>query len=242
MPLTKSEEWLIKHAWWVIGDDNPQCNNICRHSYLGKDCTILVFVDIRHNKSPFLYYLVISCWYKFRNNINAIDDWWRLIDKPCFIDEINISYCNNVFRHLYLFKDCTIHDILDVRYNKYPFDSVPINNIMWQIILISFAKITCLFYIWFETYLVKVYLLGNYLPNLWVINLQIRMKMKETRASWRSFIRWIVSIYLRFFANKYFKKRDIIFLEDIIDLSKYVIFCILHMETLSLMLRVSSKL
>ena len=109
-------------------------------------------------------------------------------------------------------------------------------------ILISFAKITCLFYIWFETYLVKVYLLGNYLPNLWVINLQIRMKMKETRASWRSFIRWIVSIYLRFFANKYFKKRDIIFLEDIIDLSKYLLFCMLHMETLSLMLRVSSKL
>ena len=132
-----------------------------------------------------------------------------MIGKPCFIDEIDISYCNNICRHLYLGQDCTIHDILDVRYNKYPFDSVPINNIMWQIILISFAKITCLFYIWFETYLVKVYLLGNYLPNLWVINLQIRMKMKETRASWRSFIRWIVSIYLRFFANKYFKKREI---------------------------------
>ena len=83
----------------------------------------------------------------------------------------------------------------------------------------SFAKITCVFYIWFKTHLVKVYLLGNYLPNLWVINLQIRMKTKEIRASLGSFIRWIVSIYLKFFANKYFRKRDMIFLEDIIDLS-----------------------
>ena len=61
--------------------------------------------------------------------------------------------------------------------------------------------------------------MGNYLPNLWVMSLRIRMKIKEIRASWQSFIRGIVSIYLKFFADKYFRKRDIIFFEDIIDLS-----------------------
>ena len=208
----------LNYEWWVIGDDNPQYSNICRHSYLGKDCTIHVFVDIRHNKSPCLYYLVISCLYKYWNSINAMDDWWRMIDNPCFIDESNISCCNNICRHLYLGKDCTIHAILDVRYNKCPFDSVPMYDIMWQINIDIFHKniMSMLHLIW--TYYFKVYLLGNYLPNLWVTNLRMRMKLKEIRASWRSLKCWIVSIYLKFFVNKYFSKTDIIFLEDIIDL------------------------
>ena len=96
------------------------------------------------------------------------------------------------------------YDTIDLLY------SVPINNIMWQINMDIFRK-NILFYIWFKTYWVKVYLLGNYLPNLWVINLEIWMKIKEIRASWWSFIRWIVSIYSKFFANKYFRKRDTIF-------------------------------
>ena len=142
-----------------------------------------------------------------------------MIDKPSFIDEINISYCNNfadifILARIATFKIFLTYDIINLHSTR-----CLLTILCGKSISTSFTKITCVFYIWFKTHLVKVYLLGNYLPNLWVINLQIRMKIKEIRTSWRSFIRWIVSIYLKFFANKHFRKRDIIFLEDIIDLS-----------------------
>ena len=117
------------------------------------NATIFANVFILAKTAPFTFLLTydtinlhffIILSYHVRTSIDItlmplmIDKGW--LAKPCFIDEIDISYCNNICRHLYLGQDCTIQDILDIRYNKSPFDSVPINNIMWQINIDIFHK------------------------------------------------------------------------------------------------------